>query len=711
VDPFRTPTAIGRYQIVSRLGKGAMGVVFSARDERLGREVAIKVMNAGLDDEPDTRARFFREAQVTSKLLHRNIVTVFDLGEDSGRPFIVMELLKGKTLNQALKDPALQTLEVKLDLMIQLCEGLSKAHSAGVIHRDIKPSNLFVLPDGSLKILDFGIARLASSNMTRTGLVVGTPDYMSPEQARGGEVDERADVFSAAGVFYYMVTGRKPFAGPDVATSLRRVMKEDPDPMSPAEAPAPLAAVITRALNKDPALRYQRCVDMASDLIRFKRNFDTETRRIGALAKAQFDEAQKIAKAIQVLRQDSAVVPAEWVDEEVRLLDEHFSYFSSSGSGAPVAAPTRRAQLAEINAELLPVVQKLAGELTRLQDERAQRVRKLDELAAQAESCIPLREFDRAESLLGEAAAAGMPADRLQQLQAAVSDARLVATTIAGAHQASGRGAWDEAVSNLQSVVDARPDLSPLRVELDKLKVEHARLKELAARQRQAAELTRETERLLSFGDLSAAVKAADRVLAMVPQHAEAARLRAEAVARLEQQAQAAITAARARNHVTKALQHFAAGRFDKAVTEAETATELVPEAPRPQAVRKEARRLLDDKEAARRKILDAREREREVNRLIGTARSLLANGDAVPALRDAESAVALDPTHEEARHVLDHVHAYLELMSGDDDDTKSLAPVEADRSSGFARFVGHASEAVSDVGRRLSERLKNRKG
>ncbi len=711
MDPFRTPTAIGRYQVLSRLGKGAMGVVFSARDDRLGREVAIKVMNAGLDDEPDTRARFFREAQVTSKLLHRNIVTVFDLGEDSGRPFIVMELLKGKTLNQALKEPSLQTLEVKLDLMIQLCEGLSKAHSAGVIHRDIKPSNLFVLPDGSLKILDFGIARLASSNMTRTGLVVGTPDYMSPEQARGGEIDERADVFSAAGVFYYMVTGRKPFAAPDIATSLRRVMKEDPDPMSPAEAPAPLAAVITRALNKDPALRYQRCVDMASDLVRFKRNFDTETRRIGALAKAQFDEAQKTANAIRALAQDPNLVPAEWVDEQVRSLDERFPFFSPSGSGAPVAAPIRRAQLAEINSELLSIVQKLAGELRRLEEDRAQRLRKLDELVGQIESCIPLREFDRAERLLGEADAVGMPADRRQPLQAAVSDARLVATTIAGARQASGRGAWDEAIAQLQAVVDGRPDLSPLLVELDKVKAEHARLKDLAARQRQAAELTREAERLLSLGDLSAAVKAADRVLAIVPQHAEAARLRAEAVVRLEQQAQAAITAARARNHVTKALQHFAAGRFDKAATEAETAAQLVPDAPRPGAVLKEARRLLENNEAARKKIVEAREREREVNRLIGTARALLANGETVPALRDAESAVALDPTHEEARHILDHIHSYLELMSGDDDDTQSLAPVEEDHSSGFARFVGQASEAVSDVGRRLSERLKNRKG
>ena len=688
-----------------------MGVVFSARDDRLGREVAIKVMNAGLDDEPDTRARFFREAQVTSKLLHRNIVTVFDLGEDAGRPFIVMELLKGNTLNQALKEASLRTLESKLDLMIQLCEGLSKAHSAGVIHRDIKPNNLFVLPDGSLKILDFGIARLASSNMTRTGLVVGTPDYMAPEQAQGGEVDERSDLFSAAGVFYYMVTGRKPFAGPDVAASLRRVMKEDPDPMSPDEAPPPLAAVINRALSKDPALRYQRCVDMASDLIRFKRTFETETRRIAVLAKAQFDEAKRVSRALFAIQQQSGVTPAQWVPEEVQALDDRFPFFSGSGSGAPVAVPTRRTQLAEINAALTAIVQRFASELERLKEESDRRAARLDDLATQATVCIRQREFDRADALLADAAEAGMAADRIGPLRALLEDGRLVATAMADAQLASGRGAWDEAVSQLQAVVDSRPDLVELQTELDSLKKEHERLKTLAAHRRKAAELTHEAERLLSLNDFAAAVNAADRVLALVPQHQEASRVRSEALARLEQQAQAAIAASRARNHVARALQHLAAGRFDQAVADAVTAADLVPEASRPEAVRKEARRLLDASEALRQKAVAVREREREITRLLGTARTLLANSDGAAALRDVERAVALDPAHEDANHLLDHVRSYLNLMSEDDDDTASLAPVEPVRSFGLARVIDQAGEVVSGVGRRLSARLKGRRG
>ena len=172
-----------------------------AHDELMGREVAVKVMMTDLEGEPDIRARFMREAQVSAKLAHRNIVTIFDIGEDNGRLFIVMELLKGDTLDRALKQRAF-SIEEKVDLTLEVCEGLAVASAAGVVHRDVKPGNLFVQADGGLKILDFGIARLASSSMTASGFIVGTPDYMSPEQARGVAVDERSDIFSAGAVFY-----------------------------------------------------------------------------------------------------------------------------------------------------------------------------------------------------------------------------------------------------------------------------------------------------------------------------------------------------------------------------------------------------------------------------------------------------------------------------------------------------------------------------
>jgi serine/threonine protein kinase len=179
------PERIGRYLVVERIGKGAMGTVYAALDEQLGRRVAIKLMLGVFDEDPELRERFFREARITGQLVHRNIVTTYDLGEDNGRPFIVMELLDGLPLQEYLRTDAPATLDTKIDLMMQICDGLQSAHAAGVVHRDIKPSNLIVLRDGTLKVLDFGVARLASSTLTAHGMLLGTPEYMSPEQARG----------------------------------------------------------------------------------------------------------------------------------------------------------------------------------------------------------------------------------------------------------------------------------------------------------------------------------------------------------------------------------------------------------------------------------------------------------------------------------------------------------------------------------------------
>jgi hypothetical protein len=278
------PARIGRYRIVDRIGKGAMGVVYRARDEQLDRTVAVKVLMTDFAEEPDVRARFYREAQSAGRLLHRNIITIFDLGDDRGRAFIVMELLSGATLTEHMARPEAIDLESKIDLMAQVCEGLGAAHAAGIIHRDIKPGNLYVLSDGGLKILDFGVARLVTSSMTVRGHIIGTPSYMSPEQATGREIDHRSDIFSAGGVFYWMLSGRKPFAAPDLPSVLRKVQLEDPPPLREQEAPAPLARIVFRALAKDPGFRYQRISDMAGDLQRFKRQLEADALRLGGLA-------------------------------------------------------------------------------------------------------------------------------------------------------------------------------------------------------------------------------------------------------------------------------------------------------------------------------------------------------------------------------------------------------------------------------------------
>ena len=210
------PERIGQFRVVERIGRGAMGVVYSARDLGSGRAVAIKLMTADLEGDRETRLRFEREARVAGELLHRNVINVYEMGEEDGRLYMVMELLDGETLGDYLKRVGKLPLERGLDLMMQVCEGLAVAHAHAIVHRDVKPGNLFVLRDGGLKILDFGVARLANSNMTASGFIVGTPDFMSPEQARGKEIDQRSDVFSAGAVFYYMLSGRKPFAANDL---------------------------------------------------------------------------------------------------------------------------------------------------------------------------------------------------------------------------------------------------------------------------------------------------------------------------------------------------------------------------------------------------------------------------------------------------------------------------------------------------------------
>src|SRR5215471_3371424 len=269
------PERIGRYQILERIGRGAMGVVYRAHDSAMHRDVALKVLMTDLEDDPDIRTRFHREAEAAARLSHPNIITIFDVGEDGERFFIVMELLRGSTLRDFLKQSD-ATLPRKLDLMVQLCNGLGSAHNASIYHRDIKPGNIFVRSDGILKILDFGVARLASSSMTAAGFIVGTPDYMSPEQARGENIDGRSDIFSLGGVFYFMLTGRKPFPATDLPGLFGQIQNDDPVPLLESEAPPELAAVIVKALAKKVDARYQSCQDLLDDLESVKHRYPTQ---------------------------------------------------------------------------------------------------------------------------------------------------------------------------------------------------------------------------------------------------------------------------------------------------------------------------------------------------------------------------------------------------------------------------------------------------
>ena len=266
--PEPTPVAASRYVFRERIAAGAAGSVYAADDRVRNCAVAVKVIAADLEHDPEARERFFREAHIMARLAHPNIVRILDAGEDHGHPFIAMELIDGLSLGAYLRaHPDLPTAR-RVDLLIQLYSGLEAAHAAGAIHRDIKPANILVQPDGQLKVLDFGLARLQHSTLTANGAVVGYPGYMSPEQAEGRRVDERSDLFSAAAVGYLILSGRPPFAGRTLPLTLHAILHEAPAALTPEEAPAPLASVLMRALEKSPDLRYQTCAEVLADLRR-----------------------------------------------------------------------------------------------------------------------------------------------------------------------------------------------------------------------------------------------------------------------------------------------------------------------------------------------------------------------------------------------------------------------------------------------------------
>jgi eukaryotic-like serine/threonine-protein kinase len=263
-------TTIGRYVLQERLAVGATGYVYAAHDEKMGRRVALKLLATDLEDEVETRERFYREASVTSQLAHPNIVRVLDIGEANGHSYIAMELLDGLPLGEHLRAHPDLPLASRIELLIQLYSGLQAAHDLDVVHRDVKPGNIIVTGSGQLKILDFGLARLHSSTLTRNGTVVGSPGYMSPEQAEGRRVDQRSDIFSAAAVGYLILTGRAPFETKTLPLALQAILHEAPAPLSASEAPERLARVLLKALEKSPDARYQTSADVLADLQRVK---------------------------------------------------------------------------------------------------------------------------------------------------------------------------------------------------------------------------------------------------------------------------------------------------------------------------------------------------------------------------------------------------------------------------------------------------------
>jgi serine/threonine protein kinase len=299
---------IGRYEVEAEVGRGAIGVVYRALDPELRRVVAVKtyVLPPGLDDaqRSEFRARIRREAQAAAALAHRGIVTVYDVGENpsDGTPFLAMEFVPGKSLADIVDENGRLPLDRVKAIAAELADALGAAHAAGIVHRDVKPANILVRDgDGAVKIADFGVARVASSTLTRTGSSIGSPAYMSPEQIRGAHVDGRSDLFSLAGVLYESLTGKRPFAGDEISEVVYSVVHGTPVPVSRLDPtlPTSLDEFFERALAKEPGDRFPDAASFSSGFARAaarivsdglpvepRRNDTATRRRIPALALA-----------------------------------------------------------------------------------------------------------------------------------------------------------------------------------------------------------------------------------------------------------------------------------------------------------------------------------------------------------------------------------------------------------------------------------------
>lgn len=302
--PLLKDTMVGHYRIVDNIGAGGMGEVYLAEDTELNRKVALKFLPSHLCRDEDCRARFKREAQAAAKLDHPNIVTVYEVGEYNGRPFIAMQHIEGQSLKECAAGKELTFGDI-LELGIQLCKGLQAAHDRGIIHRDIKPSNILIDSHGRVRIVDFGLASVVGKDqLTKTGSTLGTIGYMSPEQVHGQEADHRSDLFSLGVVLYELITKKNPFKRDSEAATLRAVIDDIPEPMARFKTGLPdgLQAIIDKALDKDIQTRYQHADGMLSDLMRVRRSVESSQVPVsGSLPAGRSSRVRWFAAAIIVV--------------------------------------------------------------------------------------------------------------------------------------------------------------------------------------------------------------------------------------------------------------------------------------------------------------------------------------------------------------------------------------------------------------------------
>jgi serine/threonine protein kinase len=503
-DEYQT---IHRYEIVRILGRGGMGELYLARDPILDRYVAIKVLRSGFDGD-DVRARFAREARAAARLAHVNIVTVFDVGEHDGKPYIAMEYVHGETLSDKIRShSSALTLATKLQYIDELCAGLAHAHRAGIVHRDIKPANLIVASDGPLKILDFGIARVADSSMTQAGMMIGTLNYMSPEQITGSQaIDHRSDIFAVGAVCYELLSYQQAFPGTIDTGVLSRIILGTPTPLEqlcPGLDPGTIG-IVSRALAKAPEGRFADLVEMRTALARVRERLD-----------------------------GSALASTGGLSSERR----------SSSSITPIGTPkTPRRPVSREDIQRRRA-QELASHLAAARAALAEGG--FEEAAAACERALILAENHEEALEISERARQGIERNQVREWMGEAR-ADLARNDLSAARQI---------LSLIVSVDSDSADAASLRAAI-----------ELAEARRRADDAVSSGRELLDNGDATEAVAAARDALDADPAHTGAARLLRDAEAVVEERRRKAEHDRLAQEAVGRARQQFADGDLDGAV-------------------------------------------------------------------------------------------------------------------------------------------------
>ncbi len=645
---------LGKYEIVEVLGRGAMGIVYKARDPYIGRLVALKTINPKLVEDKNLLRRFYREAQAAGNLQHPNIVTIYELGEGDGTPFIAMELLEGESLDRIIARREPVPLAKKLNIIGQFCRGLDYAHKRGVVHRDIKPANIVLTHSGNTKVVDFGIVHLTTATMTSSGMIMGTVNYMSPEQLRGNHVDARSDIFSVGIVIYEFLSYRKPFEGHDLGDVMAKLVSGDPPSLCgiAPDLPPALEELVSKCLNKDPAQRFQALDDLVLDLDSVARGLDRDAviemvkqgRELAekkefvpareVLRKAlALDSSNDLAKSLLVsvtaelkraeltgriqpyLDQGRRLIGQGQYDEACRMLEEVLKIDPRQEGARSMLESARREsfRVAEIRRGLEAGRQALdQGNITAAEA--------LLEKTIELDSANP-----EAAAVLAQVQQARSQRDRRRQMQEALVSAR----------QMTAEGRYDEVIALLGGFEAEFRDVGEFELAL-------ASAREGLERHRRLQQGAAAIQALIDKQEYEEAIERADLLASEFPQNPQLARLGETARSR-----QAAATQRlRLKREVALVWKMVDAGQYDQAIQSGEQLLGQFGDSPEVCGV------LV---EASREKLLAE---ERKVEAICQSIQALQNQGRFPDAIREAEAALrnfkgsrALELQLAQARH------------------------------------------------------------